>query len=224
MFGIPTRFTAGVVGAFLLAFAAEGARAEEQPTFPELHYGDPFRGGTIYRDRCIECHGRDGSGAVEGTPDLNEKVRINDARLLNHVLAGFRPPGEIHPEATHDDVGLHDDLTVKDLRDVLAFLHNYFHYKTFARTGEHIYHQTCVACHGADGKGTVPGAPDFTKEAGTLVQSYETLLKHMLNGFQSPGSPMAMPPKGGQEALTVEDLRQVLAYLHQRFHWRTYHD
>ncbi len=84
-------------------------------------------------------------------------------------------------------------------------------------SGKAIYNQTCVACHGAEGTGQVPGAPDFTKTGGVLSKPNDVLLKHMENGVQSPGSPMAMPPRGGNPNLSEQDLKAVLAYLHKRF-------
>jgi cbb3-type cytochrome c oxidase subunit III len=215
MSGIPIRLMLGIFGGLVIGLASQGAPAQEAE-MPEMVLGDPFAGGPIFRERCMECHGRNGRGAVPGAPDLNKKVRLNDRALLDHIVAGFQNPGALQPESPNDD------LTVKQVRDVLAFLHNYYHYKTFARTGEGIYNQTCVACHGEDGKGVVPGAPDLTKERGQLTQPYETLLKHILEGFQSPGSPLAMPARGGNEALTIEDVREVLAYVHQKFHWQTF--
>lgn len=83
--------------------------------------------------------------------------------------------------------------------------------------GEKIYHTTCVACHGEDGKGVVPGAPDFTDPEGPLAQGDQVLLNHMEYGYRSPGALMAMPPKGGNPALTDQDFRDVLAYLRQAF-------
>lgn len=84
-------------------------------------------------------------------------------------------------------------------------------------SGNDVYNQSCIACHGANGKGTVPGAPDFTQASGRLSQSDEVLLDHMSQGFQSPGSPMAMPPKGGNSSLTNTDLQAVLIYLRESF-------
>lgn len=216
MLSIPIRLGLAFLGALVIALAAKGAPGQEQPLYPELHLGDPFRGGAIYRNRCIECHGEDGEGAMLGAPDLNWKVRLNEAKLLNHVLWGFHGSQRVH------EAGPGDDLMVKDVRDVLAFLHNYYHYKSFARRGEAIFNVTCVACHGADGKGVVPGTPDFTKQDGVLTQPHETLVKHVLWGFRSPGSPTAMPPKGANDTLTAEDAQRVLAFVHQKFHWQTY--
>ncbi len=94
--------------------------------------------------------------------------------------------------------------------------------KEHTLAGEEVYNQTCVACHGANGNGTVPGAPDFSRKGGVLAKPDEVLLKNMLNGFQSSGSPIAMPAKGGNEDLTVKDLRKVLNYLRSRFHQKSF--
>lgn len=83
--------------------------------------------------------------------------------------------------------------------------------------GSAIYHQTCVACHGADGTGAIPGAPDFTKKDGRLTKSDDLLIQHIANGFQSPGSAMAMPPKGGNPSLTEDDIEAVLRYMRNEF-------
>lgn len=84
-------------------------------------------------------------------------------------------------------------------------------------TGHEIYDGNCIACHGADGKGRVPGASDFTAKNGALSKPDDTLTKHITEGFQSPGSPMAMPAKGGNPNLTETDIRNVLAYLRRTF-------
>jgi len=86
-----------------------------------------------------------------------------------------------------------------------------------APNGEQIYNQNCVACHGADGKGTIPGAPDFTAKGGVLSNPDKLLLDRIMNGYQSPGSPMAMPPNGGNPSLSRADILAVLAYMRQTF-------
>lgn len=83
--------------------------------------------------------------------------------------------------------------------------------------GQQVYQQTCVACHGANGKGLVPGTPNFNAEDGVLTKSDTVLIKHVMEGFQSPGSPMAMPAKGGNPSLTEEDIRAVIDYLREAY-------
>lgn len=85
------------------------------------------------------------------------------------------------------------------------------------KKGKDIYNQTCVACHGANGKGEVPGAPDFTTKGSRLSQSDSTLFDHTKNGFRSPGSPMAMPGKGGNSELADQDIKDVIGYMHTTF-------
>ncbi len=84
-------------------------------------------------------------------------------------------------------------------------------------TGKAVYETTCVACHGANGKGTVPGVPDFNKSKSPLVKADEELFANIKNGFQSPGSLMPMPPRGGNSNLSEADIQAVLNYLKVTF-------
>ena len=83
--------------------------------------------------------------------------------------------------------------------------------------GQAIYSQTCIACHGVNGKGAFPGVADLTNGDGALSKPNETLLKSITEGFQSPGSALAMPPNGGNPTLAEEDVEAVLAYLRAEF-------
>ncbi|MCH8278702.1 MAG: c-type cytochrome, partial [Proteobacteria bacterium] len=71
-----------------------------------------------------------------------------------------------------------------------------------AAAGKAVYSQTCVACHGVNGKGTIPGVTDFTAKDSPLRKSDVELVNNISEGFQSPGSFMAMPAKGGNPTLT----------------------
>lgn len=83
---------------------------------------------------------------------------------------------------------------------------------------EALYARTCIACHGANGKGAIPGVPDLTAPGGPLVtKSDEDLARSILNGLQSRGSPMAMPPRGGNPMLSGEDAAALVRYLRERF-------
>ena len=73
------------------------------------------------------------------------------------------------------------------------------------------------ACHAEDGTGLVAGVPNFTKRGGRLAQSDEVLLQHIIDGYQTPGSPMAMPPRGGDPDLTDGDLRNSLSFIRSQF-------
>lgn len=83
--------------------------------------------------------------------------------------------------------------------------------------GELIYQSACVACHGVDGAGALPGVPDLTIAGGPLELDDDVLLRRTVEGFQSPGSPMAMPPRGGNPELGDEDLKAAIRHMRQRF-------
>jgi mono/diheme cytochrome c family protein len=100
---------------------------------------------------------------------------------------------------------------------ILCWLFSLTICSAYGLTGEAIYKQTCTVCHGANGQGTVPGAANFTDKKGILNKPDNVLLEHIIKGYQSPGSAMAMPPRGGNPKLTDDDLKNVLAYIRQTF-------
>ena len=165
--------------------------------------GDISRGATSWSQNCARCH--EMRGPTEFRDDLWKPI-VTHMR----VRAG---------------------LTGQQQRDILAFLqasNNPLPMKVSASTvaettagvtlsGKEIYNQTCVACHGVDGAGRMPGVTDFTAQDGPLSKSDDILLQHVTEGFQSPGSPMAMPAKGGNPSLSEADVRAVLDYLRESF-------
>lgn len=83
--------------------------------------------------------------------------------------------------------------------------------------GRAAYEMSCAVCHGAGGKGDIPGVPDFTKKGNSLSKSDQELFQNILNGYQSPGSFMEMPPKGGNQDLSEQDIRDIILYLREEF-------
>ncbi|MCZ6641809.1 MAG: hypothetical protein O7G86_07290 [Gammaproteobacteria bacterium] len=57
----------------------------------------------------------------------------------------------------------------------------------------------------------------MTDADGALSKPDEELLKSISEGSQSPGSVIAMLPKGGNPTLTEEDVKSVIAYLRAKF-------
>lgn len=83
--------------------------------------------------------------------------------------------------------------------------------------GKAIYAQACASCHAPNGRGKLPGAPDLTKKGGVLSKPHAALQDHITNGFKSPGSRIAMPPRGGKPKLTDQDMKDVHAFMHKAF-------
>lgn len=169
--------------------------------FPES--GDPAKGAKSWADNCARCHN------MRDPQDLRDDQWITTVFHMR-VRAG---------------------LTGQQTRDILTFLQdsnnrvkpekveyaNSVSASAVPQSGSEIYSQTCIACHGPDGKGMVPGAPDFTASDGPLAQNDEVLLRRITEGFKSKGSPMAMPPKGGNPNLAQQDIEAVLLYMREVF-------
>jgi cytochrome c5 len=162
--------------------------------------GDVNRGASTWSNNCTRCH------------EMRSPTEFRDDIWK--------------PIVTH--MRVRAGLTGQQQRDVLAFLQasNHPHAVKVSvddsspgtgLSGKDIYSQTCVACHGANGTGAIPGTPNFTSPGGPLSKSDDELIRNITTGFQSPGSPMAMPAKGGNPDLNAADVRAVLDYLRDSF-------
>ncbi len=171
-------------------------------TYPEP--GDFAKGAQSWADNCSRCHN------MRDPKDLRDDQWVTTAFHMR----------------------IRGGLTGQQTRDILTFLQQSNNKtveikadnKTASETvvssgltGEQIYTQTCIACHGGNGAGTVPGAPNFPSENSPLSKSDDELVKNISNGYQTPGSPMAMPAKGGNSQLNTEDIRNVLSYIRSKF-------
>ena len=191
-----------VVGAALLALGgATGLAAVIESGEP----GNAARGVKLWANSCDGCH-----NARDPKEFRDDQWRVTVTHMK--VRAGL--PGQ-------------------DARDILAFLQQANNPVPSADgvaparavlrgpgdpdAGREVYNAICVACHAENGQGLVAGVPDFTARGGRLAQSDEVLLQHIVNGYQSPGSPMAMPPRGGDPDLTDQDLRNSLSFIRRQF-------
>lgn len=77
--------------------------------------------------------------------------------------------------------------------------------------GKQVFNGLCVSCHGAG----LPGVPQFGNKkewAPRIAKGKPTLYKHALHGFSS-GGPLAMPPKGGNPALSDAQIKAAVDYM-----------
>jgi disulfide bond formation protein DsbB len=86
-----------------------------------------------------------------------------------------------------------------------------------AEAGKKLFQQTCAACHGMEGQGMPNLGKDMTTSPFIKQHSNDALLVFIKQG-RMPGDPanttgVAMPPKGGNPALTDDQLRAIIVYM-----------
>lgn len=175
--------------------------ASQARDFLEDEKGDSLLGAQVWANNCSRCH------------NMRDPQDLRDDQWITTVF----------------HMRIRAGLTGQQTRDILEFLQTANNpsaavLDTGSRSnsastasGSDIYNRSCIACHGGDGKGTVPGAPDFNNTTGPLSQSDEVLFQHIRDGFKSPGSVMAMPPRGGDSSLTDGDIQAALDHLRENF-------
>jgi disulfide bond formation protein DsbB len=85
--------------------------------------------------------------------------------------------------------------------------------------GEELFNQVCIACHGEGGVGIEGLGKPFTTSDFIPAQSDQELLDFIKTG-RPVGHPdnttgVDMPPKGGNPALTDEDILDIIAYIRE---------
>jgi disulfide bond formation protein DsbB len=86
-----------------------------------------------------------------------------------------------------------------------------------AAAGETMYQRSCLACHGADAKGMPNLGKDLTTSDFVQSKTDDELLAFIKVG-RPAGDPLNtqgidMPPKGGNPALSDDDLMNIIAFV-----------
>lgn len=178
-----------------ILFAAAGAPSSTLAG--EATVGDSGRGAVSWSQNCGRCH------------ELRDPSEFRD---------DLWPPIVTH-------MRIRAGLTGQQQRDIVAFLQASNSPRVARHTtkaanslsGQAVYEQTCIACHGADGRGAIAGVPGFSSAGGPMAKTDAVLLQSITHGLKTPGNPISMPAKGGNPALGDEELRAVLAYLRKQF-------
>jgi len=83
--------------------------------------------------------------------------------------------------------------------------------------GKQLYAQSCASCHGPDGKGVPNLGKDLTTSEFAKGLSDDEMLTFLKQGRAADDpantTKVAMPPKGGNPALTDDQLKAIIAYV-----------
>ena len=82
--------------------------------------------------------------------------------------------------------------------------------------GEKLFQRTCATCHGADGHGMPKLGKDLHNNQFTKNLSDEEMLEFIVKGrpawHEDNTQGVDMPPRGGNPALTDEDILAIIAF------------
>lgn len=208
-----SKFFSIIAGGFLFASSiaiaqsiAQSATNSSAPTPPLNKEVDLKRGAQAWADHCGRCHNlRSPSELSENAWDVSVTHMRTRANLPGHLAADIE---------AFLKYSARSEAAVDAPIESRAGGGDYAHLgPANVERGRELYSQTCVACHGANGEGAFDGVPDLTSAKGRFTKPDDILLANIINGFQSKGSLMAMPPRGGNPDLTDQDLADTLAYM-----------
>ncbi len=193
-------------------------------------------GQSIFGANCVACHGDDGVGRVLGAADFTDLRFVDDKAPRDFYLTvtqgkgsmpawqgrlsqeerwavidylrtfSYEPvlPGEVvaGPAPTATSAAVACDPSYQSQSNPFAWDDT-----TAIASGQAIYAQACAICHGTDGAGSLPGAPDLTtaETRSALRSNAGAFLCIVAEGQKS------MP--GWKETFSVEQMWQMLTYI-----------
>ncbi len=181
---------------------AEPVAQEAAPVTPP----QPLAGRASYAENCAPCHGTAGLGdgpsaAGLGVPPTAlgryEAIANRSWQELfeitkNGNMARMMPPWK-------------NRLTDQEIWDTVAYAWTLHTSAAEVEQGKQVYEANCASCHGNDGKGVVPGAPDLSNFALTSTVSQAAWAAVVANGKGT------MPGFAGK--LSAAEQRAVLEYV-----------
>ncbi|RME43110.1 MAG: hypothetical protein D6791_16260, partial [Chloroflexi bacterium] len=108
----------------------------------------------LYQQNCANCHGVDGKGLVPDARNFSDADYMRGQSPLRFY--------QIISDGRNEMPAWADKLSVDERWDLAFYLWNFATPPEVLEQGKAIFEQNCVTCHGPDGKGVVPGTPDFT--------------------------------------------------------------
>jgi cytochrome c oxidase cbb3-type subunit 3 len=158
-------------------------------------------GQRLFLNSCAQCHGSDAGGS-KGFPNLTDRDWLyggspeNIKASITHGRAGVMPP---FPQL--------DSKQIVDVSNYVRSLSGLPVDESKKVRGEEVFKSSCVACHGADGKGNIAlGAPNLNDKTWLYGSSEVAIIETVTKGR------MAMMPSQ-DKVLSPEKIQLLTAYV-----------
>jgi mono/diheme cytochrome c family protein len=128
------KITGLFLASFILLFNTLHAQTKKHSTRQTTAGTSIARGKIVYTNVCLACHMADGGGVPNMNPPLINTPYVlgNKAALIKIVLHGFNEDVEINGKTYSNTMSAHDDLTDRQIADVLTFVRHSFGNKASA--------------------------------------------------------------------------------------------
>lgn len=173
-------------------------------------------GEAVFNTWCVQCHGREGGGAV-GYPTLSDDDWLWGGTMEDihtSVTVGIRDASDEDwlRQSEMPAFGADELLNDEEIDQVVNYVMSLSGEPQDASkvaAGETVYLDNCAACHGENGGGDqMQGAPNIADAIWLYGGDYDTLMETVT--YSRYG---AMPP--WKDRLSEAEIRAVSAYVHQ---------
>ena len=122
------KITGLLMASFLLLFNALHAQTQKSAAHKTTAGASIARGKIVYTNVCLACHMADGGGVPNMNPPLSKTTYVlgNKAALIKIVLHGFKEDVQINGQSYSNTMGPHDNLTDRQIADVLTYVRHSF--------------------------------------------------------------------------------------------------
>ena len=122
------KITSLFLASFILLFSALHAQTKKQAPRHTALGSSIARGKIVYTSVCLSCHMADGGGVQSMNPPLIKTTYVlgNKAALIKIVLHGFKEDVEINGNTYSNTMSAHDNLTDRQIADVLTYVRHSF--------------------------------------------------------------------------------------------------
>jgi mono/diheme cytochrome c family protein len=119
---------------FMFFFSISHAQTKKPGTSPIAMKASMERGKIVYANVCLACHMADGGGVQNMNPPLIRTSYVLGSKiaLINIVLHGFNEDVEIDGKTYSNTMSPHDNLTDRQIADVLTYVRRNFGNKAVA--------------------------------------------------------------------------------------------
>ncbi len=151
----------------------------------------------LYLSECATCHGEDGNGVVPEARNFGDVDYMRGQTPVRFY--------QIITEGRNEMPGYKEQFSDEERWDLAFYVWTFAVGADTLQQGQAIFEQNCAVCHGADGVGVVPNAPDFTDVAFVAQRSATDFFQVVTEGRG------AMPAWQGR--LSAEERWAVIEYL-----------